>query len=89
MSFWAGGTDNFRSTAQRAVIAPDPLALFSHLLQRSRLSRPGLQHPLFFGALPAPFQKIDLHGLLTNLAFHLRHSAFIPSPLAGTRKSIA
>jgi hypothetical protein len=28
-----------------------------------------LQHPLFFDALQAPLQKIDLQGLLTNLAF--------------------
>jgi hypothetical protein len=53
----------------------------------ARTSRRCLQHPLFFDALQAPLQKIDLHRLLADLALQLRHLAFRPAALTLTRKS--
>src|SRR5580692_10971509 len=59
------------------------------LARRPRTSSRCLQHPLFFDALQAPLQKIDLHGLPTDLPFQLRHFAFRPAALALARKGIA
>ncbi len=64
-------------------------ALLRRSSGRPRTSTRCLQHPLFFDALQAPLQKIDLHHLLTDLALQLRHTAFGPAPLPVTRKRVA
>lgn len=54
-----------------------------------RLSSQRLQHPLFLDSLQAPFQKIDLQGLLADFALELRHLRLIPAPLSQARERIA
>jgi hypothetical protein len=51
------------------------------LAPRQRLSSHGLQLPLFVDPLQAPLQKINLQGLLSNLALQFSHTAFFPPPL--------
>src|SRR5277367_3954767 len=56
---------------------------------RRRISSQRLQHPLFLDALQAPLQKINLQGLLADLAFQLRDAALGPALLARTREGVA
>jgi hypothetical protein len=44
-----------------------------------RLSSQRLQHPLFFDALQAPLQKIDLQCLLADFPLQLCHPVLIGS----------
>gem|GEM_PF-3391810 len=59
----------------------------THLLDR-RLSAQCLQHPPFFDALQAPFQKIDLECLLADFSFQLGHAAVVRMPIPQTRKGV-
>jgi hypothetical protein len=45
--------------------------------------------PLLLDALQATLQKINLQGLLADLALQLRYTAFLPAPLTQTRKRVA
>src|SRR5438309_5606775 len=56
---------------------------------RRRISIRYLQHPLFFDALQAPLQKIDLQRLLTDLALQFCNAPFRPAPLPVTWKGVA
>jgi hypothetical protein len=49
---------------------------------------PGLQLPLFVDALQAPFQKINLQGLLPNFPLQFGHPAFFPPPLTRAWKRV-
>src|SRR5215467_9487145 len=67
------------SRDDKRVPWPGALEWPSFLLRpsgRPRTSSQCLQHPLLLDALQAPFQKIDLQRLLTNLTFQLRDPAF-------------
>src|SRR3954462_14186423 len=57
--------------------------------RRPRTSSQCLQHPLFFDALQAPLQKIDLHRLPADLALQLCDLAFAPAPLTVAGKGVA
>jgi hypothetical protein len=72
----------------RNVVIAIPFRLGFGCVGRSRLSSQCLQHPLFLDALQAPLQKIDLQGLLANLALQFGDLSFIPAPYAGPRKRI-
>src|ERR1700694_676706 len=56
---------------------------------RRRISSQRLQHPLFLDALQAPLQKIDLQGLLADLALELGDPPVCPALLPMTRKHVA
>src|SRR5260221_4616592 len=56
---------------------------------RPRISSQSLQHPLLLDALQAPFQKIDLQGLLADLALQLSDAAFRPALRSVARKRVA
>jgi hypothetical protein len=45
--------------------------------------------PLFVDPLQAPLQKINLQGLLSNLALQFSHTAFFPPPLTCAWKRVA
>src|SRR5665213_1236385 len=64
-------------------------SLLLGLSGRPRISSQGLQHPLFLDALQAPLQKINLQGLLADLALQLRNPPFGPALLAVPRKHVA
>jgi hypothetical protein len=66
-----------------------PALISSPTFPRPRTSSRCLQHPLFFDALQAPLQKINLHRLLTDLALQLRYTAFRPAPLTLARERLA
>jgi len=53
-----------------------------------RLSIPCLQHPLFFDALQASFQKIDLHRLPADLPFQFGYSVLLRSSLPHARERL-
>src|SRR5439155_27342228 len=56
---------------------------------RRRISIRYLQHPLFFDALQAPLQKIDLQRLLTDLALQFCNASFRLAPLPVSVKGVA
>src|SRR5579884_1405318 len=73
----------------RSMLSPGRPSLLLGPSRRRRISSPCLQHPLLVDALQATLQKIDLQGLLADLAFQLRDPAIRPALLPVTRKRVA
>jgi hypothetical protein len=71
------------------MVSPPAAFTSSWILARRRIARQCLQHPLFLDALQTPLQKIDLQGLLADLALQLSDAAFSPALLAVARKDVA